>query len=156
MFKEIRRKDRSIDNEQAVKILEKGQYGVLSTVGENGYAYGIPLNYIYYKDNIYFHCATEGSKLDNIMHNNKVSFCVVGNVEPIPDKFSCKYESVIAFGQGIEVHDREKEDALVALIQKYSGEFMEKGMEYIQKDSARTKVIKINIKHITGKATRNL
>ena len=75
MFKEMRRKERSIDNQQAIELLKKGQYGVLSTVGENGYAYGIPLNYAYHEGNIYFHCAAEGSKLDNIAYNNKVSFC---------------------------------------------------------------------------------
>lgn len=154
MFKEMRRKDRSIDKEQAVELLKKGQYGVLSTVGENGYAYGVPLNYVYHGGNIYFHCAVEGHKLDNIAHNNKVSFCVVGDTEPIPDKFSYRYESVIAFGRAVEVYDKEKEDALVAFIQKYSGEFMEKGMKYIQKDSIKTKVIKINIEHLTGKARK--
>jgi nitroimidazol reductase NimA-like FMN-containing flavoprotein (pyridoxamine 5'-phosphate oxidase superfamily) len=154
MFKEMRRKDRSIDNEQAIKLLENGQYGILSTVGENGYAYGVPLNYIYHRGNIYFHCAAEGSKLDNIAYNNKVSFCVVGNTEPIPDKFSYRYESVIVFGRAVEVYDKEKEDALVALIQKYFGEFMEKGVEYIQKDGIKAKVIKINIEHLTGKARK--
>lgn len=151
MFKEMRRKDRSIDKEQAIKLLENGQYGVLSTVGENGYAYGVPLNYIYYSGNIYFHCAAEGSKLDNIAYNNKVSFCVVGNTEPVPDKFSYRYESVIAFGHAAEVFNKEKEDVLIALMQKYFGEFKEKEMEYVQKNGIKAKVIKINIEHLTGK-----
>lgn len=154
MFKKMRRKDRSIDNQQAVELLKRGEYGVLSTVGENGYAYGVPLNYIYYDGNIYFHCAVEGSKLDNIAHNNKVSFCVVGDIEPIPDKFSYRYESVIVFGRAIEVYDKEKEEALVALIKKYSAEFMEKGMKYIQTDCNKAKVIKISIEHLTGKARK--
>jgi nitroimidazol reductase NimA-like FMN-containing flavoprotein (pyridoxamine 5'-phosphate oxidase superfamily) len=143
-----------MDNEQALNLLEKGQYGVLSTVGENGYAYGVPLNYVYREGSIYFHCALEGNKWDNLKFNNKVSFCVVGNTQPIPDKFSYRYESVIVFGRATEVYDKEKEDALVALIQKYAGEFMEKGMEYIQKDSIKTKVIKINVEYLTGKARK--
>ena len=154
MFREMRRKDRSIDNQQAVQLLEKGQYGVLSTVGENGYAYGVPLSYVYHRGNIYFHCAVEGNKLDNIRFNNKVSFCVVGDTEPLPDKFSYRYESVIVFGHAEEVYDKEKEDALVAIIQKYSAEYMEKGMEYIRKDGNKTKVIKINIEHLTGNARK--
>jgi len=154
MFKEMRRNDRSIDTENAIKLLELAQYGVLSTVGENGYAYGVPLNYAYHEGSIYFHCAVEGSKLDNILYNNRVSFCVVGDSESIPDKFSYRYESAIVFGQSLEVFDQEKEDALLAIIQKYSGDFMEKGMDYIKKGSAQTKVLKINIEHITGKARR--
>ena len=153
MFKEMRRKDKSIEKEQALKLLESGQYGILSTVGENGYAYGVPLNYAYYEGSIYFHSALEGKKLDSISFNDRVSFCVVGNTMSIPDKFSYKYESVIVFGRAIEVNDKEKEDALVALIEKYSGEFMEKGMKYIKKDINKTKVIKVNIEHLTGKGS---
>lgn len=154
MFREMRRKDRSIDREQAENILEKGQYGVLSTAGENGYAYGVPLNYVYLGGNIYFHCAGEGVKLDNIAHNNKVSFCVVGDTKILADQFSCSYESVIVFGKAQEVHDKEKENALTALINKYSGEFFEKGMEYIKNAGMNTTVIKISIEHLTGKARK--
>lgn len=46
MFKEMRRKDRSIDNEQVIKLLENGQYGIFSAVGENEYTSRDPLNLI--------------------------------------------------------------------------------------------------------------
>jgi len=154
MFKEMRRKDKCIDDEQAIKLLNSCQYGVLSTVGEDGYAYGVPINYVYHKGNIYFHGALEGHKLDNIFYNNKVSFCVIGDTEPMPDKFSYKYESVIVFGQAAIVNDMEKEDILIALIRKYSGEFLDKGIEYIKKDVIKTTVIKIDVEHITGKAQK--
>jgi Predicted flavin-nucleotide-binding protein len=151
MFQEMRRKDRSMDNEKSIGLLEKGQYGILSTVGENGYTYGVPLNYTYNRDNIYFHCAEEGYKLKNILYNNKVSFCVVGNTAPIPEKFSYKFESVVVFGKAEEVSGIEKEEALVSLVKKYSNEFVDKGLEYIRKDSCKTKVVKITIDHMTGK-----
>lgn len=154
MFKPMRKKDRGLDDEQAARLLEKGRYGVLSTAGENGYAYGIPLNYAYHNEGVYFHCALEGSKLDNIRYNNRVSFCVVGDTEPLPDRFSYRYESVIVFGRAEEVFDGEKEEALAALIQKYSGEFMEKGLQYIKRDGGKTKVFKIGIEHMTGKARK--
>ncbi len=152
MFKEMRRKDRSIDPVYAVKLLEDGQYGVLSTVSQSGYAYGVPLNYVYHEGSIYFHSAVEGSKLDNIIFNDRVSFCVVGSTEAMPDKFSYRYESVIVFGRAAEASDSEKEDALVLLVRKYSGRFMEKGIEYVKRDIGKTKVIKIDIEHMTGKS----
>ena len=77
---------------------------------------------------------------------------MVGNTEPIPEKFSYRYESVIVFGQATEVYGEEKEEALVALIEKYFAEFMEKGKEYVKKDGVKAKIIKINIEHLTGKA----
>lgn len=152
MFKEMRRKDRLLDEQRTLEVLKTGQYGVLSTSGENGYAYGVPLNYTYMDGSIYFHCATEGNKLENINYNNKVSFCVIGETMPVPETFSYKYECVIVFGTASEALDQEKKAALVALIEKYSPEFLEKGMKYIEKDMNKTTVIKISIEQITGKS----
>lgn len=154
MFKEMRRSDRQIKNEEAVEILKKCEYGLLSTVDENGYPYGVPLSYAYMDGSVYFHCALVGKKLDNIKNNDKVSFTVVGEVDALPEKFSTKYESVIAFGNAVEVFDEEKYKALVALVDKYSKGFMEAGIKYINNDSGKVKIIKIDIEHMTGKARR--
>lgn len=62
MFKQMRRKEREIENIEAEEILKNGEYGVLSTVGENGYSYGVPLSYVYLNNSINFHCALEGQK----------------------------------------------------------------------------------------------
>lgn len=150
----MRKKERELEITEAIEILSKCEYGILSTVGENGYAYGVPLSYVYMDNSIYFHCATEGYKLDNIASNNKISFCVVGQTCILPEKFSTKYESVIIFGKTAEVSGDEKNAALLEIVNKYSKEYMEKGKEYINKASAATKVIKIDIEHISGKARR--
>lgn len=154
MFRKMRRHDKEISSEEAARILESAEYGILSTTGEDGYAYGVPLSYAYKDNCIYFHCARDGQKLDNIKHNDRVSFCVVGATELLPEEFSTRYESVIAFGRASEVFDQEKQEALVAILEKYSSQFMDKGMEYINKDSRLTRVIKIEIEHMTGKKGR--
>ncbi len=154
MFKEIRREDRKIGPEEAIEILKKGEYGILSTVGEDGYAYGVPLNYVYVDNSIYFHCAKEGHKLDNIKNNMRVSFCVVGETKPIPEKFTTRYESVIVFGKAMEIFNEEKEKALLEIIYKYANQYIEQGKEYIKKAKDKTVIIKINIEKITGKARR--
>jgi nitroimidazol reductase NimA-like FMN-containing flavoprotein (pyridoxamine 5'-phosphate oxidase superfamily) len=151
VFHEMRRKNKAMPQEQAVKLLEEGKFGILSLAGENGYAYGVPLNYVSKEGCIYFHCAADGYKLDCIAYNNKVSFCVIGDTKPLPEKFSYEYESVIAFGRAEEVSGQEKLDALKAIIQKYSSGFMDKGLAYIKNDADKTKVIRIDIEHITGK-----
>ena len=74
----------------------------------------------------------------------------------LPDKFSTKYESVIAFGKAVEVFGGEKNEALLAFIDKYSSQYIEKGKEYIKNAGEKTKVIKICIEHITGKARRGV
>jgi nitroimidazol reductase NimA-like FMN-containing flavoprotein (pyridoxamine 5'-phosphate oxidase superfamily) len=38
-MKELRRKDRAITEDEAIALLNKGEYGVLSTVTENGKPY---------------------------------------------------------------------------------------------------------------------
>jgi len=44
-----------------------------------------------------------------------VTFCVVGEAEPAPDKYSMKYQSVIVFGRAIEVNNpEEKVKTLIA------------------------------------------
>ncbi|MFL0194155.1 pyridoxamine 5'-phosphate oxidase family protein [Clostridium sp. WILCCON 0269] len=154
MFKEIRRKDRELEIEESIELLKSCDYGILSTIGEDGYAYGVPLNYVYINNSIYFHSAEEGHKLDNLINNARVSFCVVGQTSILPDKFSTKYESVIIFGRANEVFDNEKNTALLEILNKYSPEYIEKGKEYIKNASVKTKVIKIGIEHISGKARR--
>lgn len=47
MDREMRRKDRKIETDEAIKILKTGEYGVLSTVDIDGYPYGVPINYIW-------------------------------------------------------------------------------------------------------------
>lgn len=54
MFREIRRKDRILDNELAIRLLEEAEYGFLAMSGINGYGYGIPINYVKEGDSIYF------------------------------------------------------------------------------------------------------
>ena len=149
---ELRRKDRGIPFEQSKAILEKGEYGVLSTTNRNGTPYGVPLNYSMIDNSIYFHCAVEGQKIDNITHNIFVSFSVVGKTEILPDQFGTKYQSVIVSGEVAEVFDDDKQAALEGLLKKYSLEFIEKGMKYIEGFKDKTRVFKITINRITGKA----
>ena len=152
MFMEMRRADRKLPEERARLILAEGEYGVLSTVGENGYPYGVPVNYVFMREKIYFHCANGvGHKLENVRHCPKVSFTVVGKTEIMPARFGTKYESVIAFGSAAEVLE-EKRQALEKLIEKYSPDYREAGQRYIDDAIARTAVYSIEVEHITGKA----
>ena len=153
-MKELRRKDRAITEEEALSLLNKAEYGVLSTVTENGEPYGVPLNFCFIDHCIYFHCAVEGQKIDNIRQNKSVSFCAVGNTEILPDKFGTKYESVIVSGEVEEVFDTNKQIALEGLLHKYSSEFIDKGMKYIDGFREKTRVFKITINKLTGKARK--
>ena len=154
MIRKIRRKDREIHTETAEQILANGEYGFLATAGSDGQPYGVPLNYVYKNNSLYFHCALEGHKLDNIAANNKVSFCVVGRTKVLPDKFSTEYESALVFGTASVITGSERTRALMDLIEKYSPDFIEEGKKTITQYDEKTKIIKVDIHHISGKARR--
>ncbi len=154
MERKMRRADRAIPDNEARQILQAGEYGVLSTVSAEGQPYGMPVSYSYSGNVIYFHCAMEGHKLDNLSANNKVSFCVVGKTQVLPDKFATNYESVIVFGRAFEVTGDEKQTGLVELLKKYSPGFLDKGLRYIDGDGPKARVYKIVIESLSGKARK--
>ena len=150
---EVRRSDREITPQESIDILDTAEYGILSTVGNDGQPYGVPLSYVH-KGSIYFHCAISGHKLENIEHNAKVSFCVVGKTKVLPDKFGIEYESAVVFGRVSEVNGAERHHALLWLLEKYCSDFIEEGKRYIEQKDKITKVFKIEIARISGKARR--
>lgn len=153
MFEPMRRQERSISREAAEAILQKGEYGIFSTVGPDGYPCGVPVNYVCVKEMIGFHCApSAGQKLKNLKGNDRVCFTVVGNTRVLPAKFSSMYESVMVFGRAREAGPEEKRTVLEALIEKYCPRNREAGMAYINRFLEETGVCLIQIEHMTGKA----
>lgn len=154
MNKALRKQDRKLSDEESLEILRKGEYGVLSMCTNDHWGYGIPLNYTFVDKDIYCHCAMEGAKLDYLRNNNKVSFCVVGNTQLLPEKFSTLYESIIVFGATSEINGEEKRKALIQLIEKYSSDYIQEGMNYIDKAFEKTNVIKLSIESFCGKGRK--
>jgi len=148
----MRRKDKAMQDGAIIGLLQNGEYGVLSTVDGSEQPYGVPVNYVLINNCIYFHCALEGHKLDNLAANPKVSFCVVGRTKVLPAEFSTEFESVIVFGRASVIEGEERYQALNALIEKYSPEFVSEGSAYIEKFDSQTKLVRIEIQQMTGKA----
>lgn len=148
----MRRADKALPADEIARLLLEGEYGILSTVDAEGQAYGVPLNYVYLNDCIYFHCAPQGHKIANILANSKVSFCVVGRTRVLPAEFSTEFESVIVFGEASVVQGDDRYQALLGLVQKYSPEFVTEGHKYIEQFDSRTKVVRIDVNSMTGKA----
>jgi hypothetical protein len=113
----------------------------------------VPLNYTYFDNCICFHCAQKGHKLENIDFNKKVSFCVVTKSDVLGNEFDTDYESAIAFGKAAVItDDSEKKDILLSVLNKYSADYLKAGNNYMKKYWDETKVIKIRIEHLSGKA----
>ena len=150
----MRRNDRGISIEETRSLLESAEYGVLSMAGPDGLPYGIPLNFALARDNIYFHCALEGKKTEIFSANPRVSFCVVGRTEVLPEKFGTKYESAIATGSVEELSTGEKRQGLLLLVRKYSPDYLKEGLEYIENLIDKTRVFRIQVEAFTGKARK--
>lgn len=150
--KTIRRQDRVMEEQRARKIIENAEYAVFSMIDEDGLPYGIPVNAVFSGDSAYIHCAPEGKKLRAIALHSDVSLCIIGNVNLLPDKFTTEYESVVLKGKATIVTDEEeRKQAIHILLEKYSSEFMERGLYYAAKSLPRTAVIRVDISEFSGK-----
>jgi len=153
MYTEMRRKDRAMGEEATKELLMTSHVGILSTVSNNNTPYGVPISFVYTDEGIYLHCATIGEKLVNIQINNSVCFTVFDGVELLPASFATKYKSAIVFGKITVVEDNaEKRKGLIAFVRKYSPDYYEAGLQYIDKAIERAVVLKLEIAHMTGKA----
>lgn len=151
----MRRTKQALNKNEINKILEKGEYGIFSTIGAEGYPYGLPLSYVWDGSVIYFHCFLEGLKLDNMKRNAKCCVTVVGDTKVLPKEFTTEYESVIVFGEGSLVEDKEEKLAsLMKLSEKYSMEAIDAAPGYIEKFLPKTTIIKVTPIHMTGKTSK--
>jgi len=150
----MRRTDRQITEADALAVLDKGEYGVLSTISSDGSPYSVPVNYCLLNGSIYFHSTLTGTKVDNLVRDPRVSFCVIGDTEILPSQFATRYESCIVRGQATEVFEDEKQAALEGLLAKYSADFMAEGLRYIESQTDKTRVFRISADEVDGKARR--
>lgn len=150
----IRRQDRIMVEQQAMELLKNAEYGVLSMYdSEAKCPYSVPVNYVWNGiDSIYIHSAIEGRKLRCITKESSVTFCIVGKTRVIPDKFTTERESIILNGTAhIGLGDDEKFQALKLLVEKFSSNFKDSGLNYASKSLHRVEIIRIDITEWSGK-----
>ncbi len=152
-MREMTHAKRKLSYEKTIELLKEGEHGILALNGDDGYPYSVPITYSYFDECIYFHSASHGYKIDILKKNPKASFSVILNVEVLPSKFSAKFESIIATGDIYFVEDKEeKNKILIDLIDRYSPEYKEMGMKFVNGPfGEKTAVFKMKIKEITGK-----
>ncbi len=119
------------DRDIVFGLLSRARVGRLATIDEAGYPYIVPVNFVFYKKRIYFHCALQGEKLENIARDPRVCFEVDEPLAYIEASFNeeknpCKahqlYRSVVVRGKARVVSsDSLKLQVLNALVAKYEG-----------------------------------
>jgi uncharacterized protein len=155
IFRDVRRRERALTEQESREILARAEYGVLATIGADGWPYAVPLNHVLADDVLYVHCALEGHKLENLAHEARVSYCAVASVQVLPSKLSTLYESTVVFGRAeLVTNAEEKSKALKLLTDRFCAAFPEQVEDALKKWGAKVAIIRIEIERITGKAHR--
>lgn len=153
-FRPLRRIKQTASQEECIALLESAPRGVLAVHGENGYPYGLPVNYVFMDGRIYFHCAKEGHKVDALRADDRVSFTILS--EPVKNEGEWWYcfTSVIVFGRVSEINDPEKADKVLrSLGSKYFPEGYDMETDIIR-NGPHALILELTIDHVSGKHVR--
>lgn len=101
MFRELTRKKQALSPEACEEVLIHAPRGVLSVQGDDGYPYGMPMNFLYcpQRHRLYFHGGLKGHRVDALRRCDKVSFCVFDEGYRREGEWSLNIRSVIVFGR---------------------------------------------------------
>jgi nitroimidazol reductase NimA-like FMN-containing flavoprotein (pyridoxamine 5'-phosphate oxidase superfamily) len=148
----VKRKDREMDTDFALDVVDKCEYAVLALFATDGFPYCLPITIARDGDHIYFHGSKEGKKIEALRRDPHVCLACVGDTQILEHKFTTEFESAIVFGLATEV--TEKEEKLLAmrlLCQRHTPSNMSKFAGAAQKGLPRTAIWRIDIQEITGK-----
>jgi hypothetical protein len=150
----MRRRDKEItDRRELERIVDEAQVMRLGLV-DDGRPYVVPVNFAREGDDVWFHCAAAGRKLDCLRAAPDVCVEVdrlltVVSGPSACDDWTSRYESAIGFGRAEIVDDAAaKRRGLQAIMRKYSGR---EDWEFGDADLRKTAVVRIRLSELTGK-----
>jgi nitroimidazol reductase NimA-like FMN-containing flavoprotein (pyridoxamine 5'-phosphate oxidase superfamily) len=137
-------------------LLDTCHVGRLGTISSDGWPMIKPLNFARDGWSLYFHCAVDGEKLDDIRRDSRVCFevdlpiaYVKGTIEN-PCRAEYLYRSVIIRGRATLVENRaEKIQALDCLMRKFQPGTTFSGYSDDKLDI--TGIVRIDIDDLSGK-----
>ena len=116
-----------LTEEQMDALLARARMGVISTIGEDGYPYGTPVNFVVMDGRIFFHGRKVGEKVSNLKRDPRCCFTVVEEkgFERCDDgEYNTLYESVIIRGKVQIIDDDDlKMKILRATVDKLTPEW---------------------------------
>ncbi len=149
----MRRFGQQTTQEEAFELVKDSKIGVLSLMGDDGYPYGIYMDYFYDSKNnkLYFHGANEGHKIDSIRRLDKCSFTILSKPTKLDSEWFNRYTSVVIFGRIKEVLDNNiKINILKNLGNKYYPSKSEVD-KMVGRPLDNVSILELSIEHITGK-----
>ena len=153
MFRKMVRQKQALTREECIGILKREMRGVLSVLGDDGYPYGVPMDFWYDEQSglVYFHSGKYGHKVDALARCDKVSFCVMDGGYRREGEWALNIRSVIVFGRVSAVADSERAMEICRRMSyKYTPdeEYIE---EEIRRSGPATLCLELRVEHISGK-----
>ena len=145
IFRQMRRVNQQLSNDECVKLLTESKRGWLSLIIEDGYN---PEN-----DHIYFHGAKEGQKVD-ALKVNKVSYCVMCKTGQEENSWIKNYRSVVVFCRMQMIEDREMTvKACIGICKKFT-EDEDYLKQELDKALSRVQCFELIPEQMTGKRVK--
>jgi uncharacterized protein len=149
------------DQEKINAFLQVSETGYLG-VSQNNIPYVVPLNYVWFDGNIYFHGASEGKKMDILKQNANVCFTVSASygtmTDPVPAKTDTAYLSVMIFGKAEPISDLSKATAVMQkMLEKYVPNYYDQPLSQTHVEKYRsflgskTSIMEIKTEILTAK-----
>lgn len=153
MFREMRRQKQAVSAQDCQNILAEQKRGVLSVAGDDGYPYGVVVDYYYdaSENVIYFHSGKKGHKMDAIAACDKVCFTTWNTGFQDEGSWVWNVTSVVCFGRASIVSDDEKR---VSVLRKFGLKYYpsaEEVEEEIRQAIKAVQIVAIHVEHMTGK-----
>ena len=149
----MRRSEREIKDPVAIEaILKAGEMCTLGLI-DGTEPYLVPMNYGYRDGVLWFHCATEGRKLDILKRNPRICFSIVLDNRMVRDedfsKYTSLYRSVTGWGSVEMVRTNEEKIEGLDVLKEHAG-FSEE-YDYPERALKRVVVFRVVIERLTGK-----
>lgn len=151
----VRDAERAIESdEEMLGILSRGKFMTLAMC-QDGHPYLVSMNYSFDRERmfLYFHCASEGRKLDVIVSNPEVWGQVVEDLGYLLGKCDYGYRTVMFWGKAALVEDLgEKQKALEMMIDRYESDPADVRKRLIKDTRLReVTVVRLSVDGMTGK-----
>ena len=167
----MRRRDRQLSEDEALKIIDESEYATLSCIDESGEIFSVPISPVRVGESIFVHGATAGSKAKLLQNGRKVEFvCVSFNkvprlndseLEAIKDDgkalggkvFTTEYKSAIAKTRVYEITDEAKKYEILKILSlKYTAYAMNTFETAAQYGLKIMKIYELKIESLSAKA----
>ncbi len=149
----MRRSEREIKDPVAIEaILKAGEMCTLGLI-DGTEPYLVPMNYGYRDGVLWFHCATEGRKLDILKRNPRICFSIVLDYRMVRNedftKYTSLYRSVTGWGSVEMMRTNEEKIEGLDVLKEHAG--FPGDYNYPESALQRVVVFRVVIERLTGK-----